>query len=161
MPILRAKNLLHRFLEVAAFEYRLISADLWTNGADPKVIARYERAVKVRAELERNTSLTSEQSELCFAELLKDEAAFRSGGVRLSLWEKFEVTRWRMSDSASPTTSILRMHYDNSPHLGTTLQFETIDQFVYVKNLFKQHGLCNLNEKHLRLVKGTSESPNS
>jgi hypothetical protein len=158
IPIARVRDFFWRFMDTGVAEYRFQSANLWTSQADVETVARYERAAGISAEHGRIANLTYEQSESCLAILLEDEEAFRAKDVHLSLWQTFAITKWKYSDSAAATNSILGVQYDIWPHLATTLEFGSVEQFEHVKSLLNNIGLCTLNEKHLKPIKGQGKA---
>ena len=44
----------------------------------------------------------------------------------------------------------MHVHYGSMPVLGTTLGFESIEDFRSVKTTLESTKLCKLNEKHLK-----------
>jgi hypothetical protein len=153
MPVSRVRALLSAFFEAGVDEYRFHSSNIWTSNASPDIVAHYEQATGKSAEHGRIANLTYEQSESCLAVLLADEEEFRTNDIHLSLWQDFVITKWRHRDSESLTNSILGVQYDIWPHLSTNLQFESVDQFNYVRGVLGDIGLCSLNEKHLKLLR--------
>ena len=150
MPIARVHELMRRFLETAADDYRFRTGNLWISNAKPEVVARYEAAAERPALHGRIADLNPAAFERCFALLLADEQDFRDKDIHLSLWQQYEVARWKSRASEQFTPSMLTVHYDVYPHLGTELHFESIEQFQAVASLLQAEGLCTLNPKHLK-----------
>ena len=153
MPVARARNLLATFLDTAAKNYQLAQVSLWIDRAEDQAIQRYEKLIGMPAERRRNTDLTLAQADMCLTQLIQDEKEFRATEKCISLWYKYEVTRWLANKSELVPTSIITIHYDNWPHLQTELYFESISEFEHVKEAFAASGLCKLNPKHLKATK--------
>jgi len=160
LPIARVHELVHRFLEVAAESYRFRTGNLWTSDASPEIVSRYEAAAERPALHDRIADLNPDECRRCFELLLTDEPDFRAKDIHLSLWQQYEVARWKSQVSEQITPSLLTVHYDVYPHLGTTLYFESKEQFHLVCSLLQASGLCALNPKHLKPARVQSTSQN-
>lgn len=155
MPVARAHLLVDTFLGKAAAEYAFVSASVWTSGTDEAIVARYEQLAGARAMHGHIWNLDHRASEACIAEFVKDEAVFREKDVHLSIWQTFTVSRWRVGEAETLTESKIIAAYDIRPHLQTSLTFESMEQFEFVRDVLSSIGLCQLSEKHLKLVTST------
>lgn len=148
----KAHQLVDTFLQQAAAEYTFVSASVWTSNTEEPIVARYEHLAGARAMHGHISTLGHEASEVCIAEFIKDEEAFRDKDVHLSIWQTFTVNRWRAREAEALTQSTITASYDIRPHLQTSLTFESMKQFQFVRDVLSSIGLCQLNEKHLKLV---------
>lgn len=156
MHVAQAHQLVDTFLRKAASEHVFVSASVWTSGTDEAIVARYEQLAGARAMHHHIWNVSHEASEACIAEFIKDEAAFRENDVHLSVWQTFTVSRWRARETEALTESKIIASYDIRPHLQTSLTFESMEQFQFVREVLSSIGLCQLSEKHLKLVRSTS-----
>ena len=153
MPAARAHQLIAFFLARAAAQSAFRSASVWTSGADEETVARYEALAGASSNHGHIRGVTYEASEACLAEFIKDEAAFRKNDVRLSIWQTFSISKWRSTKTEALTESELVAMYDTWPHLQTSLTFESMEQFHFVRDALAEVGLCQLSEKHLKPVR--------
>ncbi len=154
MPLSRVSDLVQRFLEEATEESRLTRSMLWTSGAATDVIQRYEKAIGLLTDDRRPTYLSPSQAAVCLDLLVVDQPGFVADNVHLSLWDQYTIIRWKHQAGQQPTPSEITVRYGARPHLGTTLVFESTEQFLSVRQILASLGLCTLNEKHLKPIRG-------
>jgi hypothetical protein len=152
MPVAQAHQLVDTFLRKAAAEHAFLSASVWTWGTDKAIVDRYEQLAGARAMNDHICNVSHEASEACIAEFIKDETVFRDKDVHLSIWQTFTVSRWRERETEALTESKIIATYDIRPHLQTSLTFDSMRQFEFVRDVLSGIGLCQLNGKHLKLV---------
>ena len=67
--------------------------------------------------------------------------------------QTIDISKWRIEGQPVPTQSLIMLYYGMKPCLSTFLQFETVDEFEFVKRVLADLQFCKLNEKHLKPVK--------
>ena len=152
MPAERARRLFHQFLDVAAAEYTFRSASLIIHDPLGLIAQRYQSLIEKPFVNGYVYGLTFGESERCIDERISDEAR-AAGAAHFVLSQNFEVTKWRVNGSETPTESSLGIKYGPLPCLTTSLQFETIEQFHSVQRVLADLRLCKLSEKHLKPIK--------
>jgi hypothetical protein len=147
----REARLFAEFLSKAVADYSFTGGDLFIVEATlRREIPRFERLLGAAAARDQAFhSLTRRQCERCLDEMLRDEALI----PRLMLVEAFAISQWSIKGRSSPTDSRVHLYYGLKPRLSTFLQFDTIEQFNFVKHVLENLRLCRLNARHLREVK--------
>lgn len=69
------------------------------------------------------------------------------------LMGSFTFSKWLVDGHAIPAASRVNLFYGAKPRISTLFQFETVEQFHFVKKILEDLRFCTLNEKHLRVVK--------
>ena len=153
MPASRARKRFEQFIMIAVGEYELQSARLSVGDPSGELVKRYEQVIGTAAKNGQFPTLNKEQSELCINEIIRAEPLGLGTMTHLNLLQSFKITKWRIEEKNVATNSLIGMHYGLLPCLTTQLQFETIEQFEYIKQALESVRLCKLNIKHLRFVK--------
>jgi hypothetical protein len=69
------------------------------------------------------------------------------------LLQGVDISQWLIDGQPAATQSRIHLHYGTKPSISTFLQFQTIDEFEFVKRVFADLKFCKLNEKHLKPMK--------
>ncbi len=94
-------------------------------------------------------SLTSPQCEVALTELIQ-RSALLPGSILL---QGVDISKWLIEGQPVATQSRLMLYYGMKPCLSTFLQFETTNQFEFIKRALADLDFCRLNEKHLKPMK--------
>lgn len=94
-------------------------------------------------------SLAPEKCEIALNEIIRDSAV--APGVLLLL--SVGISKWLINGQPVPTQSQINLHYGMKPCISTFLQFQTVDEFQFVKQVLSELHFCTLNEKHLKPIK--------
>jgi hypothetical protein len=92
--------------------------------------------------------LAARDVDRCLDEFEADERWYVEFGA--SVLQAISISQWLIDGVARNTLSALHVHYGSMPVLGTTLGFESIEDFRSVKSTLESIKLCKLNEKHLK-----------
>lgn len=149
MSPVRQQALFSDFLNKAAPEFSFITGVLQMRYPFAH-LDRFENLLGIAAVNKSFSSLTQSQSELVLQEIAREEAL--CPGIMLR--QGFEISAWSINGKRVASTSRVGIYYGLKPRLSTFFLFETIAQFQYVKSVLTELGLCTLNEKHLKLLKG-------
>ena len=68
-----------------------------------------------------------------------------------------DVSKWLIEGQPSATQSRFILYYGMKPCISTHLQFQTTDEFEFVKRVLSDLQFCKLNEKHLKPMKRGSK----
>ena len=112
-------------------------------------VQRFEQLLGVGAREGAFHSLTNQQCELALNELIRN-AVLLPGVMFL---QTIDISKWRIEGKPVPTQSLIMLYYGMKPCLSTFFEFETVEQFEFVKRVLADLQLCKLNEKHLKPVK--------
>jgi hypothetical protein len=160
----RQRALLDEFLKRAVAEYSFQNGSLTTSGlpADdlqgeegPMGLAtsgntqRFERVLGVVARNGAFYSLTPGQCEAALNEIIRDSSL--APGVLLL--QSVSISQWSINGQPAATQSQLVLYYGMKPCISTFLQFQTVDEFQFVKQVLSDLRFCKLNEKHLKPIK--------
>jgi hypothetical protein len=132
-------------------EYTFISGGITFINTSEKTIQHFEHLLNSTAIRNCFYSLTSQQCEQCLDELIRDEA-LTSKANRPLLLQPCNVSKWRFNGQEIATNSHINLYYGTKACISTLLQFDTIDQFHYIKHVMEDLHFCKLNEKHLKLI---------
>jgi len=94
-------------------------------------------------------NLNAEQCDLALNEIIKD-SAIRPG---IGLLQSVGISKWLIDGVPVGTLSRMSLYYGMKPCVSTFLQFETAEQFDFVKKILADLKFCKLNEKHLKPIK--------
>jgi len=147
----REKALFSDFVARVVAQYSFLDGILlMANASQREVVQHFERLLGTTVGRDGATfALTPQQCQQCLDEIVAD-AALRP---RLLLAEVFGISMWSINGEAIVTDSRIHLQYGIKPWVSTFLQFETVEQFHYVKRVLEDLGFCKLNEKHLRSSK--------
>lgn len=147
----RARSLFGQFLEVAAAEYRFVSAMLMLHGVSDDAAKRFGRVVGCASPPGSFHMLSQEQCERCIDEVIR----FETSDTRepLLLTQTFEITHWNIDGAKMPTNSTVTMYYGNLPCLSTFLLFDSVEQYHKIKQIVEDLKLCKFNDKHLKTLR--------
>ena len=94
-------------------------------------------------------SLTSHQCEAALNEIIRNSALIPG----VLLLQSFDISKWSINGRSVAVQSMVNLNYGMKPCISTFLQFETIEQFQYVRQVLSDLHFCTLNEKHLKPIK--------
>ncbi|HEX6551015.1 MAG TPA: hypothetical protein VF117_10115 [Gammaproteobacteria bacterium] len=166
------KMLFDQFLESAVAEYSTTggSLKLFTGAAPPSLppdaqamwghttygdVERFEKLLGVASRNGSFDALTAQQCETALAELVQHDALAR-GSMFL---QGIEISRWLVEGQPVNTKSRIHLYYGMDPRITTFLEFETLEQFEFIKRVLADLKFCKLNEKHLKSTKRKAKSP--
>ena len=150
MPPAKERSLFQEFLTRAVAEYKLEIGTLSYLGLDRLGrIRHFEQLLGVPSLNGGYYSLTPEQFDRCFASILADDTLLPG----LMLTQSITVSQWSIAGQPVPTESRFHLYYGIKPCVSTTLRFDTIEQYNYIKQVLSDLKFCTLNELHLKPVK--------
>jgi hypothetical protein len=94
-------------------------------------------------------SLTAQQCEMALSDIIQNSAMIPG----VMLLQGVKVSRWLIDHQPVPTQSEFYLYYGMRPCVSTLLQFETVEQFEFIKRVLSDLNFCKLNEKHLKPIK--------
>ena len=168
----RQKMLFDQFLKTAVAAYSTTSGSLklFTGAAPPSLppdaqaiwghttdgdVERFEKLLGTTARNGSFDTLTGQQCEAALAELVQNDALAR-GSMFL---QGIEISSWLVEGQPVKTQSRILLYYGADPRITTFLEFETLEQFEFVKQVLSDLKFCKLNEKHLKSTKRKTKSP--
>jgi len=140
-----------KFLERAVAEYTFFGGDLmvWDISLR-KEIQRFENLLGAASKNNYSFhSLTQQQFDMCLNEIVRDDTLI----PRLMLMQSFAISKWSVNRQAVATESQINLYYGVKPCISTFLQFDTVEQFHFVKKVLEDLRFCTLNEKYLKVIK--------
>ena len=154
MPAEKARTLLQQFLATAATQYQYSGGSLSFMGSDT-FVSDFEKLLGCASANSAFHKLAETQCDLCLDAVAADE---KSGGRMArgcNLVQCFTISAWRLPE---PTVKIpsseLWMQYGSMPSITTFLLFASVADFQHVRKVFLDLSICNLNEKHLKMIRG-------
>jgi hypothetical protein len=152
----RQRALFQEFLRQAVAQYGSGEGSLGISAMQSpesaaSAVERFERILGLKSYNGFFPKLSKAQIDLCFDELVADEAL--CAGQHLNLLEPVPVTHWSIDGTEVPTASQFMLYYGSLPTLGTSLRFNSVEEFQRIRDVLQAIKLCKLNEKHLRLDK--------
>ncbi|MGH8320713.1 MAG: hypothetical protein ACRESI_02035 [Gammaproteobacteria bacterium] len=112
-------------------------------------VKRFEQLFGTDAREGAFHSLTPQQCEVALNEIIRNSALIPG----VTLLQSVEVSKWLIDGQPAPTQSLINLYYGMKPCISTFLQFQTLDQFEFVKRVLSDLQLCKLNEKYLKPIK--------
>ena len=165
----RQRALFEEFLKqaVAEFSFADGSLTLFAGSAPPFLkgegpwghatendIRRFEQLLGTVARNGSFYSLTVQQCDLVLNEIIRNSAL--APGVLFV--QMCNISNWLINGQRVATQSMINLNYGMKPCVSTFLQFETVEQFEFVKKVLSDLHFCTLNEKHLKPVKRGKKS---
>ena len=144
----RQRKLTRDFFAEGVSEYKFEIGSLTILSSSAQLIQRFERLLKVTAYKNQFSILTQRQCQKCIDEIIK-EPSFQITR-QLLLLQCFVISKWRIHNKKVVTNSRIMLFYGLQPCMSTFLQFNSHEEFLIIKNLLLDLGLCKLNEKHLK-----------
>jgi len=112
-------------------------------------VQRFEQLFGTGAREGAFYSLTPQQCDVALNEIIRNSALIPG----VILLQGVDVSK-RLIDAQPVTTqSRFGLHFGMKPCISTSLQFQTLDQFDFVKRVLSDLQFCKLNEKHLKPIK--------
>lgn len=162
----RQKMLFDQFLNTAVAEYATTggSLKLFTGAAPPSLppdaqamwghtthgdVERFEKILGTSASNGSFDALTGQQCETALSELVQNSALARGS----MLLQGIEISGWLVEGQPVRTKSSVHLYYGMNPRISTFLEFETSEQFEFIKQVLSDLKFCKLNEKHLKPIK--------
>jgi len=112
-------------------------------------VQRFEQLLGTTAREGAFYSLTPQQCELALNEIIRNSAI--TPGVMLL--QGVEISNWLIEGHSVPTQSRITLYYGMKPCISTFLQFETTEQFEFIKRVLSDLQFCKLNERHLKPIR--------
>ena len=94
-------------------------------------------------------SLTAQQCEAALTELIQ-RSSLLPGSMFL---QGVDISKWLIEGQPVATQSRVALYYGMKACISTFLEFETTNQFQFVKRVLADLDFCKLNEKHLKPIK--------
>jgi hypothetical protein len=126
----------------------LAGQEPWGHATDSD-IQRFEQLLGTVSKNGSFYSLTKEQCETALTELIGNPAL----SLGVMLLQHFEFSKWLINGQPVAAQSRVMLYYGTKPCISTFLQFQTIDQFKFVKQVLSDLHFCKLNEKHLKPIR--------
>jgi hypothetical protein len=145
----------HKFLagSLTVTDYTVSSRGMIINHSAGEAVQRFERLLDIKAQNHSFHSLPPEQVEKCLNELIRDNVSKPDEPIRLMLLQPVAIGKWRINGQEIAISSEITLYYGLRPCISTFLQFETVEQFRYIKRVLEELRFCKLNEKHLKVIK--------
>ena len=166
MEPLRQKTLFDEFLRQAALEYSFAGGSLTLFAGTPPAnapaevqaqyghvtstdVQRFEQLLRASARDGTFAVLSTQQCELALNEIIKTSAL--TSGVMLL--QRVDIAKWLIANQPVATDSHMMLYFGMKPCVSTFLEFETIEQFEFIRKVLSDLQFCELNKKHLKPVK--------
>lgn len=157
MPAARERELFRKFLNIAVREFKNNQGNLTVMDPSRALVRKYETLLGLTAYGDGFFNLNGEQCEVVVDEIIKAQAVGAAEPV--ILLQSFEITKWRIEGTDVPTNSNIALYYGKMPCVSTFLQFDSVEEFNYIKRVLEELNFCKLNEKHLRLRRARKQLP--
>jgi|SRR5688572_571877 len=160
----RQRTLFDEFLKRAVADYSFKNGSLtifagsppaflegqepWGHATDSD-IQRFEHLLGAVAQNGAFHSLAPHQCEAALKEIIRDSAV--TPGVLLT--QSADISKWLINGQPVATQSLIMLYYGMKPCISTFLEFQTVEQFQFVKQVLSDLQFCILNEKHLKPIK--------
>jgi hypothetical protein len=112
-------------------------------------VQRFEQLLGTGAREGAFYSLTPQQCEMVLNEIIRNSALIPG----VMFLQSVEVSKWLIDGQPVTTQSRITLYFGTKPCVSTFLQFQTLDQFEFVKRVLSDLQFCKLNEKHLKPIK--------
>ena len=112
-------------------------------------VQRFEQLLGTAAREGAFYSLTPQQCDMALNEIIRNGALIPG----VMLLQSVDVSNWLIGGRAVATESRIMLYYGMKPCISTFLQFQTPEQFEFVKRVLSDLQFCKLNEKHLKPIK--------
>ena len=146
----RQKTLFDEFLKKAVAEHSFATSSLqFLPGSDPADVRRFEQELGITTQHGGFWSLTQQQSEVALNEIIRNRAGLR----RILFSSSINISEWLIDGKPVDVQSHISLFYGMKPCISTFLQFETTDQFEFIKRILSDLKFCKLSEKHLKPIK--------
>jgi hypothetical protein len=162
----RQKALFDEFLKLAVAEHSFTGGSLTTSIGSPplfwpleaqktwghvtdKDVQRFEQLLGTGARKGAFYSLTPQQCEMALNEIIKNSTMIPG----VMLLQGVNISKWLIDGQPVAIQSQIKLFYGMKPCISTFLQFQTVDQFEFVKRVLSDLQFCKLNEKHLKPIK--------
>ena len=162
----RQKTLFDEFLKKAVAEYSFTGGSLTLfAGSAPAFLSleaqgiwghvtsndiqRFEQLLGATAREGAFNSLTPQQCDVALNEIIQNSSLIPG----VMLLQGYDISKWLIEDQAVVTQSQILLYYGMKPCISTLLQFQTTDQFEFIKRVLSDLHFCELNEKHLKPFK--------
>lgn len=150
MPPAKERSLFQEFLQRAVAAHTVEIGTLSYLGLDRLGrIRHFEQLLGAPSLNGGYYSLTPEQFDRCFASILADDS-LQTG---LMFTQVTSVSQWSIAGQPVPTESRFHLYYGIKPVVATSLRFETLEQYQYIKQVLMDLKLCTLKDLHLKPVK--------
>ena len=163
MPPTRRKEVFEEFLRRTAAEYEWEGGYLdlvWSRDAgldhSPEVTRHIELLLGVKKELGQLLFLTPEQFNRCLHELAVNPHGLPVERCFIILKQNIKVSQWQVDGQAVPTMSSFGLGYGTRPHLSTSLEFRTVEQFRFVQSVLTELQICRLSDRRLRFSRSAT-----
>jgi hypothetical protein len=120
----------------------------WGHVTD-KDIHRFEHLLGAGAKNGSFPELSPLHGEAALNEIIRDGALLPA----ILLLQHVVISKWRVEGQAIATQSRIMLYYGMKPCISTFLEFQSVEQFQFVKKTLSDLHFCTLNEKHLKPVK--------
>jgi hypothetical protein len=164
----RQKALFVEFLKNVVAEYSFTNGSLTLfPGPTPSILADHlkdsgpwghvtsddvKRFEHILGAVARNNwfySLTPQQCEMALDEVIRNSALIPG----VMLLQSVDISKWLIDGQPVAIQSQIMLYYGMKPCISTFLQFQTTDQFQFIKRALSDLDFCELNEKHLKPIK--------
>jgi hypothetical protein len=112
-------------------------------------IQRFERLLGAVAKNGGFHSLAPHQCEAALNEIIRDCTLIPG----VLLLQCADISKWCVNGQSVATASRIMLYYGFKPCISTFLEFHTIAQFQFVKQVLSDLRFCTLNEKHLKPIR--------
>ena len=114
-----------------------------------KDIERFEQLLGTASRGGAFYSLTPQQCEMALNEIIQNRALIPG----VMLLQNVKISKWLIEGQSVVTQSQITLYYGIKPCISTFLQFQTTDEFEFIKRTLSDLQFCKLNEKHLKPIK--------
>ena len=113
-------------------------------------VQRFEQLLGTGSHNGMFNSLTPQQCEVALDEIIKNSALIPG----VVLLQSVDISKWLIEGRPVATQSQMMLYFGMKPCLSTFLEFQTTDEFEFIKRVLSDLQFCKLNEKHLKPIKG-------
>ena len=102
-------------------------------------------------------SLTPQQCDAALDEINRNRGMIP--GIMLT--QGVTISQWLIHGRPTATQSMINLFYGMKPCISTFLQFETVEQFEFIRQVLEELHFCKLSEKHLKPMKRAAKGKSS
>lgn len=162
-----SRSRVKKFLDIAAGEHCFVGGSvfyqptldtIFRQDLHKDCLSRFSRLLGIEESPQFLSNLDNQQVELCLDELSRDDSLYVPGGHGAVVMEGVRISKWRINDQETSTNSIVDIYYGANSRISTFLTFNDPEEFEFVRQALMEAGLCRLNEKHLKQLRGKKAS---
>lgn len=111
---------------------------------------RFLKLLEVDEKQPAFSNLNENQFELCFDEIKSNPHLYIPGVNGVAVTSSYLIESWKINGNTVPTKSYMHIYYGAKSLVIPRFNFDGIEEFEFIKQVFRELNLCRLNPMHLR-----------